>query len=66
MWFTNLQLRLKEYPQGWVVERRKGIRWVHLIGVSGMEEKPWYYSTKEIAIEEAKKYIEWDLLANEC
>jgi len=64
MWFTNLEIRVKKYKKGYVIERRKGLRWVHIISVSGIESEPWYYKTKEMAISEAKKYLECDLLSN--
>lgn len=69
MWLCNLNIRVKEYPKGWVIETQKqkwwGKKyWIHIISVSGMEDEPWYYSTKEIAIECAVKYFEWDLLIN--
>jgi len=71
MWLENLKVRAKQYPKGWAVEiettkrtwygiRKK--RWEHLISVSGMDTVPWYYDTKERAIEQAVKLFEWDLL----
>ncbi len=70
MWLENLKIRVKQYPKGWVVEiertkwtwlgKRK--HWEHLISVSGMSDKPWFYDTKERAISQAVKLFEWDLL----
>ena len=62
---TNLEIRVKKYQKGWAVQRKVifGL-WVHIIGYSGMEEKQYLYSTKEMAIKEAKKFFEWDLLQN--
>lgn len=67
MWLKNINVRIKQYPKGWAIEIQKtkwyGRRfWIHLISVSGMDEVPWYYDTKEIAIEQAKQYLGWDLL----
>ena len=67
----NLNIRVKKYYNGWVVEiltkenvffifTRK--KWKHLISVSGISSEPWYYKTKEIAISEAKRLFELDLL----
>lgn len=60
------KIRLKEYPRGWIVEIQKrtwfGKRyWTHIISVAGIEKEPWYYSTMDIAVEEAKKNFGWDL-----
>jgi len=70
MYLENLKVRVKKYPKGYVVEIQKskctlfGLKkyWTHLISTSGMSDIPWYYSSKEIAIEEAVKYFEWDIL----
>jgi len=70
MHLENLKVRVKEYPKGWVVEIQKEKcvlfskrkYWTHLISVSGMSDKPWHYGTKEIAINQAIKLFEWDLL----
>ena len=70
MWLENLKIRVKKYPKGFVVEIEQTKKtffgkkkyWTHLISTSGMSDKPWHYSTKEIAISEAKKFFEWDLL----
>ncbi len=70
MWLENLKVRVKQYPEGWVVEIQKTKKillwkkkyWTHLISVAGMHEKPWHYSSKEMAIEQAVKLFEWDLL----
>lgn len=67
MWLTGIEFRVKEYHKGWVVEVKKRkwygkYYWTHIESVSGMSKKPWYYKTKEIAISEAKKHFEWDLI----
>ncbi len=71
MHLTNIKVRVKQYSEGWSVEVQKEKRflifwtvkyWIHIECVSGMSDKPWYYSNKEIAISEAVKHFEWDLL----
>ena len=73
MWLENLKVRVKQYPKGWAVETQKSRRfllfftvnyWVHIEATSGMADKPWYYKTKEMAISEAVKHFEWDLIIN--
>jgi len=54
MWLENLNVRVKKYPNGWVVEieiTKKtffGTKkyWTHLISTSGMSDIPRYYSSK--------------------
>jgi hypothetical protein len=60
------RLRIKKYPKGWVVEIQKkkwwGKKyWIHIESVSGIESQPWYFSSMEIAVEEASKHFKWDL-----
>lgn len=70
MHLENIKIRIKKYQKGYVVEIQKskctlfGLKnyWTHLISVSGMSDKPWYYSSEEIAISEAIKFFNWDLL----
>lgn len=70
MYLENLNIRVKKYPKGYAVEVEKEKKsffrtkkyWVHIISVSGMSDVPWYYKTKEIAIEETLKYVKWTLL----
>lgn len=73
MWLENLKCRVKKYPKGYSVEVEKSKTvwlfftkryWVHIESVSGMSDKPWYYQTKEAAIEDAVKHFNWDLLIN--
>lgn len=72
MWLENLEVRVKKYPKGWVVETKKpywnifGIKykWIHIISVSGMKDEPWYYKDRDMAVKQAAKYLEWDLLIN--
>lgn len=70
MHLENIKVRVKKYPKGYSVEIQKskwtlfGLKkyWIHLISVSGMRDKAWYYSSEEIAISEAVKFFKWDLL----
>jgi len=71
MWLQNLKVRVKKYPQGYSVEVEKTKTvflffkkryWIHIESYSGLSERPFYYSTKEMAISEATKHFEWDLL----
>ena len=73
MHLENINIRVKKHIQGYSVEIEKEkpfwlfwkIKyWVHIESVSGMSDKAWYYSTKEIAISEAVKHFEWDLIYN--
>jgi len=64
MHLVNIKIRVKKYPEGWVVERASFNKWLHVISVSGIKEQPWYFKTKEVAIEEFKKLSEWDLIEN--
>ncbi len=57
--------RIKEYPDGWVVEIQKrkwwGKRyWTHYISVYGMESEPWYHSSIEYAVMSLLSRIEDD------
>lgn len=69
----NVNIRVKKYPKGYVVEIQKEKRfllfftkkyWIHIISVSGIRDKPWYYKSKETAINEAVRYFERDLYFN--
>lgn len=67
MWLININVRVKRYPKGWAVEIQKtkwyGKKyWVHIISVSGITDEPWYYQSMEMAIEQAAKYLKWDLI----
>ena len=67
MHLQNIKVRVKQYPEGWAVEIQKtkwyGKKyWTHLISVSGIPDKPWYYSSYVVALEQAVKYFEWDLI----
>jgi hypothetical protein len=61
--------RIKKYGAGWVSEIRKpkctffGIRykWTHYISVSGMSDKPWFFSSRKFAEQETLKQIERDM-----
>lgn len=69
----NINIRVKQYYKGWVVEVQKEKRflfffkkkyWTHIISVSGIYYFPWYYCSKEMAIEDATKQLKWELLRN--
>lgn len=71
MHLENIKIRVKKYSKGYSVEIEKEKPfwlfwktkyWIHLESVSGMSDKAWCYSTKEIAISEAVKHFEWDLI----
>lgn len=71
MWLHNINVRVKKYSKGWAVEIEKTKQkflflkvkyWTHIEAVSGMSDKPWYFETKEAAIEVVLKHFEWDLL----
>ena len=73
MHLENLNVRVKKYSKGYSVEIEKENTfllfwktkyWIHIESVSGMSDKAWFYSTKEIAIEEAAKHFKWDLIHN--
>lgn len=70
MVFVNFpQVRIKQYPQGWVVEIQKrkwyGLKyWTHIISVSGMKNRPWYFSTYESALSESELYLRRYLILN--
>lgn len=38
--------------------------WTHIISVSGIRNKSWYYKSKETAINESVRYFERDLYLN--
>lgn len=71
MHLIGVKFRVKQYPKGWVVEYLKKTNWIlwdqytwtHAIAYSGMDNEPFYYSSKERAIEEAQKHLKWDLIA---
>ena len=62
------KIRIQCYKnKGWAVEIQKKTwygrtYWVHLISVSGIESKAWYYPCYMIALNEACKYFKWDLI----
>ncbi len=59
-------VRVSPYQKGYIVEARyaglRGYAWRHIIGVRGVEEVPWVFSTKERAIEEATKLFRLSLI----
>lgn len=69
---TNINVRVKQYSKGWVVEIEKEINyilykkryWTHLISVAGISSKPWYFKSRINAINEAKRMFELELIKN--
>lgn len=60
------KVRVKKYPGGYVVEMQHktwyGRKcWKHIVSVYGMPNKPWYYSSYDIAVSDAAKLFEFDL-----
>lgn len=69
MWLRKLSVRIRKVKTGFVVEieQRKWFGkkyWTHLISVSGIDSEPWVYSNFDTALEQAKKYLEWDIIIN--
>lgn len=68
MWLSNIgEIRIKEYPKGYVVEIQKKTwyrrrYWTHLISVYGIPSQPWYFSSFNSALHQATLYFEWDLI----
>lgn len=60
MYLVNFpNIRVKKYNSGYVVEIQKKTwygkkYWVHIISVSGMTHRPWFFKTEEAAIKEAE------------
>lgn len=66
-----MNLRIKKYPRGWVVEiqKEKGFLfktkyWTHFISVAGIESMPWYFQSREFAEKEMLFKIRWQTLDN--
>ena len=62
-----MELRVKEYPEGWLIEQRKRRwlfkgKWRAYLTYHGTEE-PFYYETRLTAIEALLKEMKWKLLA---
>lgn len=66
MTLQGINVRVKKHPKGWVVEQKFCFLWKHSISVSGINSEPWYFKTKEMAINEAIRYFKYDLLRNSC
>lgn len=67
----NLNLRIKKYPRGYVVEIEresgwlfKSKRWEHLIGYAGLEDMAYFYRTEEDATGDLVYYIKRNLIDN--
>lgn len=61
--------RIKKHPQGWVVEIEKrtwyGRRyWTHFVSASGIDDKPWYYTTFDYALTGLQHEVEYQALRN--
>jgi len=72
MHLVNIKFRCVYVPcMGWRVEFEKEKDyffftkkyWVHAVGYLGNEDRPFYYSSQESAIENAKMLFGWDLKA---
>lgn len=67
MFLVNISdVRIRKDAKGWVVETKKKYllfsKWVHIISVAGMNDKPWYFSTYKAAIDEATKLFKFSLI----
>lgn len=68
----DLNLRIKKYNKGWVVEYQKpkwsifGIKsiWIHYISVTGIHKEPWYFQSEEMAQKEMLLQLKWNALRN--
>lgn len=68
----KVNFRIKKYQNGWAVEIEKERNfilfkrrsWVHFISVAGIESMPWYFKSKETAMQELLSAIRWDTLVN--
>ena len=57
---NHSKIRLHRTDKGWIVQIKKRkwygkYFWIHLISVSGMKDKPWYYKTYDLALDEIEK-----------
>ena len=63
-----MNLRIKRYPDGWVVEIQKGALifkyWTHFISAVGLSETPWYFGSEEWALKEMLQKIKWQTIKN--
>ena len=70
MTYEKSNFRITKSELGFLVEIQKtkwtlfGLikYWTHFISYAGVSEKPFYYSTFEIAINEMLKEIRWEVL----
>lgn len=62
-----MKLRLRQYNQGWIVEYGKPIlfglwtKWVPVTTWAGLL-KPYYYSTQEMALQEALSELKQNII----
>ena len=61
------KVRVKEYPEGFAVEiqcktwyGRK--YWKHIISATGLYDIAWYYKSEEVALSEAVRLFEIELI----
>lgn len=65
------KIRLNKHPKGWLVESMqlcgfwpfKKWKWKYAISYSGMNSEPYYFSTKEAALRQAKNFFLWGVLS---
>ena len=67
MWLTNFpKVRIKKYKKWWSPEVQKSFffikYWVHIEWYNWLEEQPYYFDSKESALEITIKHFEWDIL----
>ena len=67
MWLENFpKVRVQKYPEWYAVEIQKSYFWIsywtHIESVTWIPNQPWYFKTKEDAIEVAQLHFKWDLL----
>lgn len=67
MYLVNISdIRIRKDAKGWVVEtKKKGLffsKWVHIVSVAGMNDKPWYFSSYDFALDEATKLFRFSLM----
>jgi len=69
----RVKLRANKSVKGWLVEIQLSKRhllffrkkyWAHIVFATGISTIPWYYDTKERAVEETLKLIKFNLLHN--
>ncbi len=65
---SKFRIRVMEYKMGFAVEvkvnRFMGSKWVNIVSFAGLDDCPFYYSSKQRAINDVVKLIEWKLLSS--